>query len=208
MEKYVIHISFFSIRFILHIVFYPFARCHYHPLQRPGRYWTCTHAYSRFSPSERNLDHGWGMQPWHHARMAFKIYRLKGDYDSLQVMHDASLVTSINYWRNCAEVFWLPWNIWSDIWLQDDLRRILFRFKSSFSKTWYLEAVVASFPMINCFFWDSIVVLSCPFISTVLQCAIRLHTNVKLLDRVVSGAGFLTGGLFECDNAHRRSQEL
>ena len=31
-------------------------------------------------------------------------------------------------------------------------------------------------------------------------------THLKLLvDRVVSGASFLTGGVFECDLAHRRS---
>ena len=30
-------------------------------------------------------------------------------------------------------------------------------------------------------------------------------TQLKLLDRVVSGASFLTGGVFECDLAHRRS---
>ena len=30
-------------------------------------------------------------------------------------------------------------------------------------------------------------------------------THLRLLDRVVSGASFLTGGVFECDLAHRRS---
>ena len=30
-------------------------------------------------------------------------------------------------------------------------------------------------------------------------------THLKMLDRVVSGARFLTGGVFECDIAHRRS---
>ena len=29
-------------------------------------------------------------------------------------------------------------------------------------------------------------------------------THLKLLDRVVSGASFLTAGVFECDLAHRR----
>ena len=29
--------------------------------------------------------------------------------------------------------------------------------------------------------------------------------HLKLLDRAVSGARFLTGGVFECDIAHRRS---
>ena len=31
------------------------------------------------------------------------------------------------------------------------------------------------------------------------------NTHLKLLDHVVSGASFLTGGVFECDLAHRRS---
>ena len=30
-------------------------------------------------------------------------------------------------------------------------------------------------------------------------------TRLKLLDRIVSGSQFLTGGVFECDIAHRRS---
>ena len=30
-------------------------------------------------------------------------------------------------------------------------------------------------------------------------------THIKLLDRAVSGARFLPGGVFECDIAHRRS---
>ena len=30
-------------------------------------------------------------------------------------------------------------------------------------------------------------------------------THLKLLDRVVNGAQFLTGGVFECDISHRRS---
>ena len=30
-------------------------------------------------------------------------------------------------------------------------------------------------------------------------------TNLKRLDRAVSGARFITGGVFECDIAHRRS---
>ena len=39
----------------------------------------------------------------------------------------------------------------------------------------------------------------------VLRCS-AVHTNLKLLDRVVSGARFLTGSVFECDIAHRQSQ--
>ena len=48
------------------------------------------------------------------------------------------------------------------------------------------------------FFSDRFGVLLC---SVVLGC----DTHLKLLDRVVSGARFLTGGVFECDIVHRRS---
>ena len=34
------------------------------------------------------------------------------------------------------------------------------------------------------------------------------NTHLKLLDRVVSGAWFLTGGVFECGIAHRRSMAI
>ena len=57
--------------------------------------------------------------------------------------------------------------------------------------------------MIGHFLRDAFGVLYCPFWSTVLQCGADIH--LKLLDRVVSGAWFLTGGgVFECDIPHRR----
>ena len=61
--------------------------------------------------------------------------------------------------------------------------------------------------MIYHFWRDAFGVLSCSFWSTVLQCGVRLpiHTLIKLLGRAISGARFLTGGVFECDIAHRRS---
>ena len=34
---------------------------------------------------------------------------------------------------------------------------------------------------------------------------LAVDTHLKLLDRAVCGARFLTGGVFECDIAHRRS---
>ena len=58
------------------------------------------------------------------------------------------------------------------------------------------------------FFGDAFGVLSCPFWSTVLQCDARLPIHTKLLDREVSGARLLTGGVFECDIARRRSVAL
>ena len=41
------------------------------------------------------------------------------------------------------------------------------------------------------------------YCSAVWCCA--ADTHLKLLDRAVSGARFLTGGVFECDISHRRS---
>ena len=46
--------------------------------------------------------------------------------------------------------------------------------------------------------------LSFRFWNTVLQCGTDTHLNT-ILDRVVSGARFLTEGVFECDITHRRS---
>ena len=47
----------------------------------------------------------------------------------------------------------------------------------------------------------------CPASFLVLFCGLVLgcDTHHKLLDRAVSGARFLTGGVFECDISHRRS---
>ena len=55
--------------------------------------------------------------------------------------------------------------------------------------------------MIDRFLGDALGVLSCQFWSTVLPFGALLPS---LLDRVVSGASFLTGGVFDCDLAHRR----
>ena len=51
---------------------------------------------------------------------------------------------------------------------------------------------------------DAVCVLSCQFWSTVLQCGalLQIHTLNYWTVRVAS---FLTGGVFECDLAHRRS---
>ena len=55
--------------------------------------------------------------------------------------------------------------------------------------------------MIDCLLGDAFGVLSCPFWSTVVQCGARLqiHTLINLLDQVVSGESFLTGGVFKCN---------
>ena len=59
--------------------------------------------------------------------------------------------------------------------------------------------------MIDRFLGDAFDVLSCQFWSTVLLSGAWQPIHLKLLDRAVSGALFLTGGVFECDIAHRRS---
>ena len=61
--------------------------------------------------------------------------------------------------------------------------------------------------MIDRFLGDAFGVLSCQFWSIVLQSGALADadTHLKLLDRAVSGARFLTGGVFECDISHRRS---
>ena len=61
--------------------------------------------------------------------------------------------------------------------------------------------------MIECFLGDAFGVLSCQFWSIVLQSGARLpiHTLNYWTVRAVSGARFLTGGVFECDISHRRS---
>ena len=47
----------------------------------------------------------------------------------------------------------------------------------------------------------------CPAHFGMLFCGVVLdcRSHLKLLDSVVSGVSLLTGGVFECDLAHRRS---
>ena len=72
--------------------------------------------------------------------------------------------------------------------------------------TWYLEEVLAGeYSMTDRYLGNAFGILSYQFWSTILQCGARLLIHHKLLDRVVSGARFLTWGLFECDIAHYRS---
>ena len=60
--------------------------------------------------------------------------------------------------------------------------------------------------MINCSLGDAFGVLSCQFLeycSAVWYSA--ANTHLKLLDRIISGACFLAGGVLNCDLSHRRS---
>ena len=59
--------------------------------------------------------------------------------------------------------------------------------------------------MIDCFLGDVLgFVLPVLEYCSAVWCS-AADTHLRLLDRVVSGANFLTGGVFECDPAHRRS---
>ena len=58
--------------------------------------------------------------------------------------------------------------------------------------------------MIDRFLGDAFGDLSFRFWTNVRKCGAD-DKHLKLLDRAVSGARFLTGGTFECDIAHRRS---
>ena len=57
--------------------------------------------------------------------------------------------------------------------------------------------------MIDCFLGNAFGVFVVPVLEycSSVWCAVA-DTHLKLLDRVVSGASFLTGGVFECDLAH------
>ena len=78
-------------------------------------------------------------------------------------------------------------------------------FQSSFSKTWYLEGVLAIVPgqIASCETLPGFCPAVLEYCSAVWCCAADTHH--KLLDRAVSGPRFLTWGVFECDIAHRRS---
>ena len=54
--------------------------------------------------------------------------------------------------------------------------------------------------MLDCFFGDALVVLSCPFWSTVLQCVARLqiHTLIKILRPCSQKSYFLTTCMGVC----------
>ena len=114
--------------------------------------------------------------------------------------------TRINYWWNCTEGVLWPCYIGSDIWFQDDLREASsLSFQSSFSKICYLEEVLVSVHerslLGRCF--RGFVLPFLEYCSAVWCSAAETH--LKLLDRAVSGARFLTKGVFECGIAHHRS---
>ena len=125
-----------------------------------------------------------------------------------RTMHP-SPVPPINYWGVQRSLMSLIDILGVRIWFQDDLWEVSsFSFQSSFSKTWYLEEVLASIPRLIA----SLEMLS-GFVLPVLEyCSVVWSwvddTHLKQLDRVVSRACFVTGRVFVCDIAHRRSVAL
>ena len=63
--------------------------------------------------------------------------------------------------------------------------------------TWYLEVYDRSL-LARCFLGFDLPVLE---YCSAIWC-LAANTHLKLLDRSVSGAQFLTGGVFECDISH------
>ena len=121
-------------------------------------------------------------------------------------MHNASPVTRISYWRNCAEWVLWPCYVGSDIWFPDDFWAASpLGFQSCFSMTWYLEKFWRVFHdrllLGRCF--RGCVLHVFEYCSAVWCSAVDTH--LKLVDRVVSGCCFLTGSVFECDISLRRS---
>ena len=66
----------------------------------------------------------------------------------------------------------------------------------------YLEEILASLPRYIAS-WEMLSGF-CPASFAAVWCS-AADTHLKLVDRVVSGASFLTGGKLECDLAHRQS---
>ena len=135
------------------------------------------------------------------------ILRHVNKTDSLQVTHiNASSVTLINYWRDCTEGVWWPLIYWKwhliRRWL---LRSIFARFSEPLLKGLVSWGSPGKHFMIDRFLGDALGVLSCPYLEygSAVWCS-AVDTHLKLLDCAVCGASW-TGGVFECDLAHRLS---
>ena len=74
-------------------------------------------------------------------------------------------------------------------------------FQSIFSKAWSWRVFHDRLLLGRCF--RGFVLPDLEYCSAVW--CLAADTHLKLLDRVVSGASFFTGGVFTCDIAHRRS---
>ena len=121
-------------------------------------------------------------------------------------MHNASPVTTINYWRNCTEGsddrVILEWNL-NPRWL---LKRIFARFLEQPLKDLVSWKSPGECSMIDLFLGDTFGFFFLPILQycSAVWC-LAADTHLKLLDRAVSIARFLTGGVFECDIDRRRS---
>ena len=133
------------------------------------------------------------------------------DYDSVQVMLNASPVTLINYRWNCTERVWYwAWRVLYWAW------RLILMWPFRIISAQFLEELLKDLASwgslgeecstIDSFLGDAFGVLSCQFWSTVLQSLAQLPIkHLKILDRAVSGVWFLTGGVFKCDIADHQS---
>ena len=91
--------------------------------------------------------------------------------------------------------------IGSDVWFQDYFwETSSLGFQSSFSMTWYLEEILGNIP-----WWISLGRCFRDFEYCFAVWWSAADTHFKLLYPVVSGARFLTGSVFECNIAYRRS---
>ena len=120
----------------------------------------------------------------------------------LRTLHPPS--PPINYWRYCAEGVWWPWYIGltfdSKMTFEKHLRSV-----SSAASPW-LGILRKSWRV----FHDRSLLGRCfrGFVLPVLEyCSVvwctAADTHLELLYRAVSGASFLTAGVFNCDIAHR-----
>ena len=122
------------------------------------------------------------------------------------MQHNASPITPINYWRNCADGVWWPYLLGvtfdSKMIFKRHLRpvsRAASQRLGNLRKSW---RVFHDWSLLGrCFRGCVLPVLK--YCSAVWCSA--ADTHLKLLNRVLSGARFLTRGVFECDIAHRRS---
>ena len=106
------------------------------------------------------------------------------------------------YWKNLITLLFWEWHLIQ----RCPLRTIFARFPMQLLKELVSWGSPGACSMIDSFSGDAFGVLCCLFWSTVLQCGARLSLHTfKLTDHAVSGARFLTRGVFECYIAQCRS---
>ena len=120
-------------------------------------------------------------------------------------MHPQSPALTINgaVWRSLMTLLYLQWYL-IPRWL---LRSIFAVFQVQLLNDLGSWLSRGKYSMIDYFMWDALGVLFCPFWNTALRYGARLpiHTLNYWTVYSVHDASFLTGGVFECDLAHRRS---